>query len=75
MINFAQEISKQDSNSEIDPIQLYKQLDRDTTTGDLRQIQENILKEWFSTRRNDKDLIIKLHTGQGKTLIGLLILL
>jgi replicative superfamily II helicase len=32
------------------------------------------LKEWFTQRRELKDVIVKLHTGQGKTLIGLLIL-
>lgn len=33
-----------------------------------------ILKEWYEERKDDKDLIVKLHTGEGKTLIGLLIL-
>ncbi|MFQ7716561.1 MAG: DEAD/DEAH box helicase [Blautia sp.] len=30
--------------------------------------------EWYTKRRADKDLIIKLHTGEGKTLVGLLLL-
>ena len=33
-----------------------------------------MLTKWHLHRREDKDLILKLHTGQGKTLIGLLIL-
>lgn len=40
----------------------------------MRPVQEKILKAWYQDRRDDKDLIIKLHTGMGKTLIGLLIL-
>ena len=31
-------------------------------------------QEWYTKRRADKDLIIKLHTGEGKTLVGLLLL-
>jgi replicative superfamily II helicase len=33
-----------------------------------------VLTTWHETRRKDRDLILKLHTGQGKTLIGLLML-
>lgn len=33
------------------------------------------MDEWYKKRKKDKDLIIKLHTGAGKTLIGLLILM
>ncbi|HIH36529.1 MAG TPA: DEAD/DEAH box helicase family protein [Methanocellales archaeon] len=36
--------------------------------------QESILKEWYKNLREQKDIIVKLHTGQGKTLIGLLML-
>ena len=36
--------------------------------------KEDVLKSWFNNHRNEKDVIIKLHTGQGKTLVGLLIL-
>jgi replicative superfamily II helicase len=33
-----------------------------------------VLTEWFSKRQDTRDVIVKLHTGQGKTLIGLLML-
>ena len=36
--------------------------------------QERVLAEWFSSRKDEKNNIIKLHTGEGKTLIGLLLL-
>lgn len=38
----------------------------------LRQEQGEVLKEWH-LRRTEQDLVIKLNTGGGKTLVGLLI--
>jgi superfamily II DNA or RNA helicase len=43
-------------------------------TGPLRPSQESVLTEWFQSRKDEKNNIIKLHTGEGKTLIGLLLL-
>jgi replicative superfamily II helicase len=40
----------------------------------LRPAQSSVLTEWFDQHQATRDLIIKLHTGQGKTLIGLLLL-
>jgi replicative superfamily II helicase len=40
----------------------------------LRPAQLAVLAEWFSKRQDTRDVIVKLHTGQGKTLIGLLML-
>ena len=37
-------------------------------------MQSHVLTEWHKKQRDQRDLIIKLHTGQGKTLIGLLML-
>ena len=38
----------------------------------LRGPQDQVLDKWF-TRRNERDLVVKLNTGGGKTLVGLLI--
>ena len=57
-----------------DPLRIYESLDRASDKGPLRPAQESVLCDWHQHRRDDNDLIIKLHTGQGKTLIGLLIL-
>ena len=57
-----------------EPQELYKTLDRKSVAGPLRPAQKYILNEWYQKHHDDKDLIIKLHTGEGKTLIGLLIL-
>ncbi|MDD5580714.1 MAG: DEAD/DEAH box helicase family protein [Methylobacter sp.] len=55
-------------------MEIYDSLDRRSETGPLRPSQEKILDEWFSDRKERINNIIKLHTGEGKTLIGLLIL-
>ena len=38
-----------------------------------RDVQSEVLEQWFA-RRNEKDIIIKMNTGSGKTVVGLLIL-
>lgn len=38
-----------------------------------RDVQTQVWENWFS-RRNEKDLVIKMNTGSGKTVVGLLIL-
>ncbi len=58
-----------------DPLKIYERLDRRSDTGPLRPAQEHVLNEWHTRRRGDRDLIVKLHTGQGKTIVGLLMLL
>jgi len=65
---------KRTSAKPIDPIVIYENLDRASDKGPLRPAQKVILDDWHQHRRADKDVIIKMHTGQGKTLIGLLIL-
>ena len=74
MVDFRSRLGKKQVERPIDPIALYETLDRASDKGPLRPAQESVLKEWHSKRRADRDLIIKLHTGQGKTLIGLLLL-
>ncbi|NUK23911.1 DEAD/DEAH box helicase [Streptomyces lunaelactis] len=57
----------------VDPRVLFDSLPR---RGDryefLRDPQGQVLQAWFE-RRTDKDLVIKLNTGGGKTLVGLMI--
>ena len=38
-----------------------------------RDVQTEVWDNWFS-RRDKKDLVIKMNTGNGKTVVGLLIL-
>ncbi|WP_281187972.1 DEAD/DEAH box helicase [Vibrio harveyi] len=74
MVDFKKRLKKKEIVKKINPIEIYDSLDRRSETGPLRDSQETILNEWFSERKENKNSIIKLHTGEGKTLIGLLIL-
>ncbi|ADQ80344.1 DEAD-like helicase [Paludibacter propionicigenes WB4] len=75
MVDFKKKLGKTQIDKKTDPLEIYNSLDRRSITGPLRPAQSRILSDWFSNHQEDKDLIIKLHTGEGKTLIGLLILL
>jgi replicative superfamily II helicase len=74
MVDFRQKLTAKQIQKPTDPIALYETLDRASDKGPLRPAQVAILKEWYKSRKNDRDIILKLHTGQGKTLIGLLML-
>jgi replicative superfamily II helicase len=47
---------------------------RASDKGPLRPAQIAVLDEWHKKLRKTKDVILKLNTGQGKTLVGLLML-
>ncbi|MBC8757581.1 DEAD/DEAH box helicase family protein [Kordia sp. YSTF-M3] len=74
MVDFRKRLNKSEIEKKTNPIEIYDSLDRRSIAGPLRPAQHKILSEWYESRKNQKDLIIKLHTGEGKTLIGLLIL-
>jgi len=74
MVDFRKKLGNKSFDKKVNPINIYDSLDRRSDVGPLRPAQEHILEEWYENHKKDKDLIIKLNTGQGKTLIGLLIL-
>lgn len=74
MVDFKKRLSKKPTEKSIDPIELYERLDRASDKGPLRPIQKGVLEEWHKSRRSSRDIILKLNTGQGKTLVGLLML-
>ncbi len=74
MIDFKKKLANRNTEKTISPIDIYSTLDRKSIAGPLRVPQHNILSEWFQNRYDEKDLVVKLHTGEGKTLIGLLML-
>ena len=74
MVDFRKRIGNKPTLKMVDPVKLYDSLDRASDKGPLRPVQKQILSQWYETRRKDQDVILKLHTGQGKTLLGLLIL-
>lgn len=53
-----------------EPLALFDELPKGTVTG-LYESQAYVLNSWYQDR-NKKDTIFKMHTGAGKTLIGLL---
>ncbi|MCG8348428.1 MAG: DEAD/DEAH box helicase family protein, partial [Chloroflexales bacterium] len=75
MIDFSKKVASGKIEKKKDPLEIYENLDRRSETGPLRPSQIQILESWFKTYQNKKNTIIKLHTGEGKTLIGLLLLL
>ena len=74
MVDFNKRLTRKTAKKPTDPIELYDTLDRASDKGPLRPAQLAVLGEWYKRTQNDRDVIVKLHTGQGKTLIGLLIL-
>lgn len=56
------------------PADIYETLDLASDKGPLRPAQETVLEHWHTNRRHLREVIVKLHTGQGKTLIGMLAL-
>ncbi len=75
MIDFTKKLQTKNIQRKIHPVEIYSVLDRKSETGPLRPAQEDILNNWYAHHKEDRDLIIKLHTGEGKTLIGLLVLM
>ncbi len=75
MVDFRRRLAKKQAGKIVDPLALYGTLDRASDKGELRRAQEAILAAWYGQFRSKRDVILKLHTGQGKTLIGLLVLL
>jgi replicative superfamily II helicase len=74
MVDFKKRLKKKEIVKKVKPAEIYDSLDRRSEAGPLRDSQQKILDDWFLTRLEHKNTIIKLHTGEGKTLIGLLIL-
>jgi len=74
MVDFSKRLGKQIPKRITDPIALYDTLDRASDKGPLRPAQEAVLKRWYAEYCDVTDVILKMHTGQGKTLVGLLML-
>jgi len=74
-IDFSKRSQNKPSEKKIHPCEIYVGLDRHANKGPLRiPVQDTVLKKWFSDFKDKRDVILKLPTGEGKTLIGLLIL-
>ncbi|HVZ84381.1 MAG TPA: hypothetical protein VG893_11970 [Terracidiphilus sp.] len=56
----------------IDPVEIFRRLPKTASIKDLYGSQVEVLQAWFASR-TETDHVLKLHTGGGKTLVGLLI--
>jgi replicative superfamily II helicase len=56
----------------IDPLEIFQRLPKSARIKDLYRSQVEVLQSWFANRTR-QDHVLKLHTGGGKTLVGLLI--
>lgn len=74
MVNFKNRLAGRKAAKPTDPVELYETLDRAHDKGPLRPAQLAVLGDWFGNHQSTREVIVKLHTGQGKTLIGLLML-
>jgi len=75
-MNIFKKINDQQNNAielPVDPNDLFYNLKKDKEFSYLRGIQEETLKTWHSKRDNPY-VLIKMNTGAGKTLVGLLML-
>lgn len=72
-IDFSKLVSSAEQTS-IEPRDIFMALpNKDKNYGYPRDVQAEVWKQWFN-RRNEKNLIIKMNTGSGKTTVGLTIL-
>jgi replicative superfamily II helicase len=74
LVDFKKRLAGKKAEKPTDPVKLYETLDRAHDKGPLRPAQLAVLSDWFENHQDTRDIIVKLHTGQGKTLIGLLML-
>ena len=71
---FTQKLQENEKvNIPVDPIDLFQTLYHHEGYAYLRGIQEEVLKEWHN-KREQRDVLCKMNTGSGKTLVSLLML-
>lgn len=71
MVDFDKLRTKKQKPKAIDPLEIFRRLPKPPGINDLYTSQADVLQAWFGTRTT-RDVILKLHTGGGKTLVGLL---
>lgn len=72
MVDFT-DLLDDDEDAVIDPRDIFLTLARDKRFSFPRDIQTEVMKAWFAVR-DQRDTVIKLNVGSGKTLVGLLLL-
>ena len=72
MVDFAKLRDQRKQPEPTDPLAIFQRLPKPQNINDLWDGQSKALSAW-NDRRKQNDLVIKLNTGGGKTLVGLLI--
>ncbi len=72
MVDFKKLRARKAGSAVIDPVEIFRRLPKPPGINDLYTSQAQVLSDWFA-RRDENDLVVKLHTGGGKTLVGLLV--
>src|SRR4051812_7232504 len=74
MVDFTKLLNEDASPALLNPAEIFHPLPRTGTKFDsLRDVQGKVLEAWHA-RRDDHDVVVKMNTGSGKTLVGLLML-
>jgi replicative superfamily II helicase len=55
----------------VNPREIFNALPKSPGINDVYASRAEVLDNWFA-RRNEQDVVVKLHTGGGKTLVALL---
>lgn len=71
MVDFNKLKTKKKKTKAIEPSEIFRRLPKPPGINDLYTSQAEVLHAWFE-KRQERDAVIKLHTGGGKTLVGLL---
>ncbi|MBM7504223.1 DEAD/DEAH box helicase [Agromyces aurantiacus] len=73
MVDFGAMLADAKREAPIEPRELHSQLKKLPGYGYLRDVQAQVLTAWHA-RRDERDIVIKVNTGGGKTIDGLIIL-
>jgi len=71
MVDFAQLRTQKKKATQTEPLEIFRRLPKPPGINDLYTSQAEVLDTWYQ-RRKQRDIVLKLHTGGGKTLVGLL---
>ena len=73
MIDFEKMLEEEVREKPINPLEIFQGSIRNEEYEYLRGVQEHVLEAWYE-QRDQRDVIVKMNTGSGKTLVGLLML-
>lgn len=73
MVDFGAMLANDGDDAPVEPRELHSQLTKAPGYGYLRDVQGQVLSKWHD-RRDERDVVVKVNTGGGKTIDGLIIL-